>query len=69
MIKWISKHIFVFLIRMIVLFVACWAIEGMVHRELGYRVEFEPMFLFMIIAIVTLRVWMPWSIISRDDTQ
>ena len=65
-IRWVGARAFVFAARMVVLFGATWAIEGMVHRELGYRIEFVPMLLIAIIAIVTLRVWMPWSTSTRD---
>jgi len=65
-IDWLSSHIIVFLVRLAVLFGAAWAIEGMVNRELGYHVEFGPMLVFMIVALVTIRVWMPWSTSTRD---
>ena len=66
LVNWLSSHIIVFLVRIAVLFGATWAIEGMVNRELGYHIEFRPMLIFMIVALVTIRVWMPWSTSTRD---
>ena len=65
-IRWVGDRALIFMVRMAVLFGAAWAIEGMVNRELGYHVEFGPMFVFMIVALVTIRVWMPWSTPTRD---
>lgn len=61
MIRWVYERAFVFAVRIAVLLGAAWAIEGMVNRELGYHVDFGPMLVFMIVALVTIRVWMPWS--------
>lgn len=66
MIRWVADRSLIFMVRMAVLFGATWAIEGMVNRELGYKIEFGPMLVFMIVALVTIRVWMPWSTSTRD---
>lgn len=61
MFKWIARHSVIFAVRIATLLGATWAVTGLVHRELDYRIEYGPMFLIAVCTIATLRVWMPWS--------
>lgn len=69
MFNWMMQRVGVWSVRIGVLMLATWSMAGLVNRELGYRMEFVPMFIGGLITIVTVRIWMPWSLSTRthDD--
>ena len=65
--SWLLHHSFVWAARLGVLFAACLTAQHLINEELGYRMEFRPMFIIALMMIVTVRIWMPWATPKRDD--
>ncbi len=61
MLKWFAWHAWVLCVRLAITAVAIFTVTRIISTALGYRMEIEPMFGITAIAIVVLRVWMPWQ--------
>lgn len=61
MIAWLSGNLFVWLVRVAVLFGACMTMRFILATQLGYRVEIPQLLTGGLLMIITVRVWMPWS--------
>jgi len=67
MLRWLSGHLFVWVVRVCVLLAAVMTMSRLINEELGYRMEFYPMLTGAVLMIVTVRIWMPWHMPKRDD--
>ena len=60
MIAWAARHLFQTGIRLAVTFASCFTLQHLIQEE-GYRCELWTLLVGAALAIVTLRLWMPWS--------
>lgn len=67
MIAWVLQHLFVWSVRIGVLYAACFTVQNILTEELGYRMDFRTMLTVALMMIVTVRIWMPWSLPKKGD--
>ena len=60
MLAWFAKNLFQLVVRLGTTLAACVTLQNVIHRE-GYRCELSTLLVGAAVAIVAVRVWMPWS--------
>lgn len=60
MIAWATRHLVQLGIRLAVTLASCFTLQQVIQQE-GYRCELSTLLVGAALAIIVLRLWMPWS--------
>lgn len=66
MLAWFARGLFQLVVRLGFTLAACVTLQQLIHEE-GYRVELQTLLLASAVAIVAIRLWMPWSREARSS--
>lgn len=65
MLDWFARGLFQLVVRLGFTLVGCITLQHLIHEE-GYRVELPTLLGGAAIAIVVIRLWMPWGKEARS---